>query len=80
MNTAEIWAVYYTAPTNEVAYNLDGTTTETPRAAGYVWNRIVWDGVSEWSPPAGSAVVQDTDNAYPIGSTYQAPSASGTAG
>ncbi|NVN09697.1 hypothetical protein [Nguyenibacter vanlangensis] len=60
MATATQYAVYYTTET-------DGG------AAGYVWNRVMWDGSSTWAPPAGSAAVADPTAQYPIGSTYTAP-------
>ncbi|GBQ69614.1 hypothetical protein AA103196_2261 [Ameyamaea chiangmaiensis NBRC 103196] len=59
------YAMYYTAATGSFA-------------VGYVWNRIKWDGVSTWAPPAGSAIVLDEPDAttgvcaYPIGSSYTA--------
>jgi len=54
------YAVYYTAATGDYA-------------AGYVWNRVLWDGASGWAPPAGSAALADAANTYPIGSIYTAP-------
>lgn len=38
--------------------------------AGYVWNRVLWDGSSAWAPPSGSVAIQDDAAVYPIGSTY----------
>ena len=29
-------------------------------------NRVLWDGESDWQPPAGCTVVPDPDNTYPI--------------
>lgn len=58
-NTAHEYAIYYTVAVGEIA-------------AGTVWNRVIWDGISNWSPPTGSASVQDDANQYPIGSTYTA--------
>ena len=46
------------------------TLASGSRPAGYVWNRILWDGQTSWSPPEGSAALQDDANSYPIGSTY----------
>lgn len=38
---------------------------------GTVVNTIEWDGVSSWSPPAGTTAVKIPDGAYVgIGSTY----------
>ncbi|WP_146882042.1 hypothetical protein [Acetobacter nitrogenifigens] len=59
MSTSQAYAVYYTSATGEYA-------------AGYVFDRSMWDGTSAWSPPAGSAAVADPDSKYPIGSTYSA--------
>lgn len=58
--------------TTEHQYAVYYTTVTGDDAAGYVWNRVVWDGTTGWTPPTGSAVVQDDDNTYPIGSTYTA--------
>lgn len=38
---------------------------------GVVVNTIEWDGVAQWTPPAGTQAVQIPDGAYVgIGSTY----------
>lgn len=68
MNTTDIqtYAVYLTAAT---------TVSGTARESGYVINRIVWDGISAWTPGDGYAVVADPNNLYPIGSTYTASTA-----
>lgn len=29
-------------------------------------NRVVWDGVTPWEPPAGCTAVYDPDNQHPI--------------
>ena len=39
-------------------------------AEGICINRIIWDGNSDWQPPAGCTAVADPDNNYPI---YQEP-------
>lgn len=50
-------------------------------ASGEVVNRIVWDGQGNLILPTGQYWVEDDASAYPIGSTYKAPtSTSGTAG
>lgn len=51
------YAIYYTAVTDS-------------HPVGYVHNCIVWDGSPNWSPPSGSAAVQDNAGKYPIGSVY----------
>ena len=35
-------------------------------AQGVCINRIVWDGVSDWSPPDGCTAVADPDCLYPL--------------
>ncbi|WP_086642912.1 hypothetical protein [Acetobacter sp. DsW_063] len=57
--SAERYAVYLTSATST-------------QASGYVYNIVIWDGTSSWSPPSGSAAVADPDSNYPIGSTYTA--------
>ncbi|MBO1361453.1 hypothetical protein J2D73_16835, partial [Acetobacter sacchari] len=57
---------------NETMTESNGSSETFARSAGYVWNRILWDGTSTWSPPTGSAAIVDPDGAYPIGSTYSA--------
>lgn len=59
MSASEAYAIYLTSPAN-------GNPT------GYVENRVLWDGTTPWSPPAGMASVADPDGKYPIGSTYPA--------
>ena len=68
MSTATIqaYAVYLTAA---------ATVSGTARVAGYVVNRVLWDGASDWTPGSGLAVVADPDGLYPIGSTYTASAA-----
>lgn len=83
MADAKIWTVYYLSPTEETVFGPHETTTQVLRPQGYVWNNILWDGVSEWSPPEGSAVIEDDARNYPIGATYSssaAPTNGSTAG
>jgi hypothetical protein len=47
--------------------NTDGTTTAV--SPGYVLNRAMWDGVSEWSPPPGTEVRADAAGSLAIGQT-----------
>lgn len=63
MTTSIVWAVYYLA-------SVPASGRDPERPQGYVWNRILWDGITEWSPPDGSSVVSDPDGKYPIGSIY----------
>lgn len=37
---------------------------------GLIQNVIIWDGVSEWSPPDGLTEVEDTAQVATIGGTY----------
>ncbi|MCE2580799.1 hypothetical protein NO263_03970 [Gluconacetobacter entanii] len=41
-------------------------------------NRILWDGTSTFNSGTGLALALDADGAYPIGSTYTAPTATAT--
>lgn len=59
-----------TDPQRYAVYLAAATDSEP---AGTVVNSIMWDGVSEWSPPTGQAVVADPTGAYPIGSVYAQP-------
>ncbi|GBQ88894.1 hypothetical protein [Asaia krungthepensis] len=72
MSNVTAWAVYYTVATQETVPAADGSSTSVSRAAGYVWNRVLWDGATEWSAPSGSASVSDPEGKYPIGSQYAA--------
>ncbi|ATU72901.1 hypothetical protein SXCC_02565 [Gluconacetobacter sp. SXCC-1] len=58
---AQVYAVYLTAAATEAG---------VARPAGYVTNRVVWDGTSAWTPGSGSAIVADPDGQFPIGGTY----------
>lgn len=29
-------------------------------------NRILWDGITPWNPPAGCQAIPDPDNQYPF--------------
>ncbi|AHI25783.1 hypothetical protein BGC31_04840 [Komagataeibacter xylinus] len=48
------------------------TVASGTKTVGSVVDNVVWDGVSAWKPPAGTAVVADPTRKYPIGSTYPA--------
>lgn len=37
---------------------------------GLILNMIVWDGVTSWTPPAGSTAVEDTGDAGKIDGNY----------
>ena len=37
---------------------------------GIVENVILWDGVSDWTPPAGPTLVSDSDAKAKIGGTW----------
>ena len=58
-STNNIYAVYLTAATSTMA-------------VGTVVNRIVWDGKTGWTSPAGQSAVEDNTGEYPIGSIYTA--------
>lgn len=40
-----------------IVYRTEATNTQP---AGYVVNAVLWDGKSEWSPPSGMAIVQNS--------------------
>ncbi|MCW4590436.1 hypothetical protein NO263_07575 [Gluconacetobacter entanii] len=61
---------------NYIVYRTVASGTE---GVGYVVNSILWDGTSTFNPGAGLALALDADGAYPIGSTYTAPTATTTA-
>ena len=53
------------------AYAVYRTEASGEQPIGYVVNRVLWDGQSEYIPGAGLELVSDPANAYPNGSTYQ---------
>ncbi|MCW4590898.1 hypothetical protein NO263_09930 [Gluconacetobacter entanii] len=55
------------------------TVASGAEGVGYVLNSILWDGTSTFNPGTGLALALDADGAYPIGSTYTAPTATTTA-
>ncbi len=61
------------------AYSVYLTAATVEHPIGYVIDRVLWDGTADWLPPTGTAIVADPNGAYPIGSSYTAPSSS-TAG
>jgi|GEM_PF-3114595 len=61
-----------------VIYAVYRTTASGNEPVGYVTNNIMWDGVSNWAPGAGFAVVADPDRLYPIGSIYAPAATSAT--
>ena len=51
-------------------YAVYRTAASDAEEVGFVVNRIVWDGKSEYSPGDGLAAIADPAGKYPIGSTY----------
>lgn len=46
-----------------------GTYDGVAAVAGQVINRVMWDGVSEWTPQAGTEARADPNGTLQIGST-----------
>ncbi|RUT25381.1 hypothetical protein C0V97_12425 [Asaia sp. W19] len=57
------------------AYSVYLTAATVEHPIGYVIDRVLWDGRSDWSPPDGTAAIPDHEGQHPIGSSYTAPSA-----
>lgn len=61
----QAYAVIATTATTYV--NQAGVTVPAP--AGTVINRVMWDGGSDWAPPAGTEARADPDGTLNIGTT-----------
>lgn len=55
---------------NVQAYAVYRTVASGEQPIGYVVNRVLWNGQSEYIPGKGLELVSDPVNAYPIGSIY----------
>lgn len=54
-------------------YAIYRTSATDGQPAGYIVNRIIWDGSAPLGLSAGLSTVADPTAQYPIGSTYTAP-------
>lgn len=59
---------------NVQAYAVYRTVAFGEQPIGYVVNRVLWNGQSEYIPGAGLELISDPTNTYPIGSVYSAAS------
>ncbi len=62
---AQAYAIIATASITYV--NGQGATVQAP--AGTVINRVMWDGGSDWTPPANTEARADPNGTLGIGST-----------
>jgi hypothetical protein len=68
--TEQAYAVIATVAQQVMIQNpANGEPVETTVQPGYVINRVMWDGGSEWSPPAGTEARADPTGTLQIGQT-----------
>lgn len=45
-------------------------TSDGSQPAGTVVNIVMWDGVSDWTPPENQGIAADPGSLHPVGSVY----------